>query len=56
MKSLLSLCSYLGSGQYSERYLGVKIPQTNIQQYHLDQAREFAIGLADRVVGEQTAK
>jgi hypothetical protein len=45
--SLLSLLSYLGSGEYREKYLGVKIPPTNIQDYHLEQARAFANRLAD---------
>jgi multimeric flavodoxin WrbA len=48
--SLLSLLSYLGKGEYKERYLGVKIPQTNIQDYHLDQARRFAGDLGARLV------
>jgi hypothetical protein len=39
--SLLALLSYLGKGDYREKYLGVKIPPTNIQEYHLDQARQF---------------
>ena len=47
MRSLLSLISYLGSGEYRERYLGVKIPPTNLQDYHLDDARAFAGRLAD---------
>jgi len=47
--SLLSLISYLGSGEYRDRFLGVKIPLTNIQDYHLKAAREFAGGLADRL-------
>jgi hypothetical protein len=47
VRSLLSLLSYLGSGEYRERYLGVKIPPTNLQDYHLDQARAFAVRLAD---------
>jgi hypothetical protein len=33
--SLLSLVSYLGSGEYRHGYLGVKIPPTNIREYHL---------------------
>ena len=49
VRSLLSLCSYLGSGEYRHRYLGVKIPPTNLQAYHLDAARTFANGLADRL-------
>jgi hypothetical protein len=50
VRSLLSLISYLGSGKYRERYLGVKIPPTNMQEYHLEAARKFADGLADRLL------
>ena len=50
VRSLLSLISYLGSGKYRDRYLGVKIPPTNIRDYHLETARTFANGLADRLV------
>ena len=50
VRSLLSLISYLGSGKYRERYLGVKIPPTNIQEYHLEAARKFADGLGDRLL------
>jgi hypothetical protein len=46
---LLSLLSYLGSGEYRERYPGVKIPPTNIQEDHLKAARKFADGLASRL-------
>lgn len=49
VRSLLSLLSYLGSGQYRERYLGLKIPPTNLQEHHLEQARGFADALADRL-------
>lgn len=49
VKSLLSLLSYLGSGEYRDRYLGVSIPPTNIQEDQLDTARGFANGLADRL-------
>ena len=38
VRSLLSLLSYLGSGEYRERYLGIKIPPTNLQDYHLEAA------------------
>ena len=48
MRSLLSLLSYLGSGEYRERYLGIKIPPTNLQVHHLQEARTFADGLANR--------
>ena len=49
VRSLLSLLSYLGSGQYRERYLGVKIPPTNLQEPQLEEARGFADALADRL-------
>jgi menaquinone-dependent protoporphyrinogen IX oxidase len=50
VRSLLSLISYLGSGKYRERYLGIKIPPTNIRDFQLQTARTFADGLADRLV------
>jgi hypothetical protein len=50
VRSLLSLISYLGSGQYREKYLGVKIPPTNLYGNQLDEAREFASGLAEDLV------
>ncbi len=49
VKSLLSLLSYLGKGQNHERYLGVKIPSTNLRADDLDEARTFATELADRI-------
>jgi hypothetical protein len=49
LRSLLSLVSFLGSGTYRERYLGIKIPPTNLQPYQLEEARAFANGLADRL-------
>jgi menaquinone-dependent protoporphyrinogen IX oxidase len=49
VRSMMSLTSYLGSGEYRDRYLGVRIPPTNIQPEHLEQARTFAAGLADRL-------
>jgi hypothetical protein len=48
VRSLLSLVSYLGTGEYRERYLGVKIPPTNLQPDGDDAARAFAAHLADR--------
>lgn len=51
IRSLLSLISYLGSGGYRDRYLGVKIPPTNIQDHQLETARKFASGLADSLGG-----
>jgi hypothetical protein len=47
VRSLLSLISYLGSGEYRDRFLGVKIPRTNLQEHHLAEARTFAGKLAD---------
>ncbi len=44
----IPLISYLGSGEYRDRYLGVKIPPTNLQDHHLEEARTFADRLADR--------
>jgi hypothetical protein len=49
VRSLLSLLSYLGSGEYRDRYLGIKIPPTNLQEHHLAEARKFADGLANRI-------
>jgi hypothetical protein len=53
VKSLLSLLSYLGKGENRERYLGMKIPVTNLQASDLEGARTFAGGLADRLVGDR---
>jgi menaquinone-dependent protoporphyrinogen IX oxidase len=53
LRSMLSLTSYLGSGQYRDRYLGVPIPTTNIQPEQLEQTRTFAATLADRVFGRR---
>ncbi len=47
VRSLLSLISYLGSGEYREKYAGVSIPPTNLQDTQLDAARTFAGQLAD---------
>jgi hypothetical protein len=51
VRSLLSLISYFGKGENRERYLGVKIPPTNLQPAYLEQARTFASGLADVLGG-----
>jgi menaquinone-dependent protoporphyrinogen IX oxidase len=53
VRSLLSLISYFGKGENRERYLGVKIPPTNLQSDYRAQARTFASGLADRLVGDR---
>src|SRR5215208_7516163 len=51
LRSILSLTSYLGSGEYRDRYLGVRIPSTNVQPEQLDQTRTFAAALADQLFG-----
>jgi hypothetical protein len=50
VRSLLSLLSYFGKGENRERYLGVKIPPTNLKPDYLEQAQAFATGLADGLV------
>ena len=47
VRSLLSLLSYFGKGENRERYLGVKIPPTNLKPDYLETARAFAAELAD---------
>lgn len=49
VRSLLSLISYLGTGEYRDKYLGIKIPPTNLQPDGDDAARAFATTLADRI-------
>jgi menaquinone-dependent protoporphyrinogen IX oxidase len=56
IRSMLSLTSYLGSGEYRDRYLGVRIPSTNVQPQQLEQTREFASTLADRLLGRTAAR
>ncbi|HEU4360004.1 MAG TPA: flavodoxin family protein [Mycobacterium sp.] len=51
LRSMLSLTSYLGSGKYRDRYLGLRIPATNVQPEQLDRTRKFAAGLANRLFG-----
>ncbi|RPA66295.1 flavodoxin family protein [Gordonia oryzae] len=42
LRSMLSLTSFLGSGEYRKRYLGVPIPMTNVGPHDLIRARDFA--------------
>jgi menaquinone-dependent protoporphyrinogen IX oxidase len=51
VRSLFSLLSFLGTGEYRERYHGVKIPPTNLQEYHLTEAKAFAEKVAGRLSG-----
>ena len=49
VRSLLSLISYLGTGEYQERYVGVKIPPTNVQPEGDEAAHAFARKLVDQL-------
>jgi hypothetical protein len=49
IESLLSLTSYLSTGENRKRYLGVPIPPANLKPDYREQARAFASGLADRL-------
>src|SRR4051794_33681396 len=49
VRSLLSLLSYFGKGEDRERYLGLKIPPTNLKPEYPEQARAFAAELANVV-------
>jgi menaquinone-dependent protoporphyrinogen IX oxidase len=52
IRSLLSLISYFGKGEDRRRYLGVKIPPTNLKSDYLGQAQAFATGLANGLAVE----
>jgi menaquinone-dependent protoporphyrinogen IX oxidase len=47
VRSLLALLSYFGKGENNERYLGMRIPPTNLKPDYREQARAFAAELAD---------
>lgn len=49
VRSLLSLVSYMGSGEYRPRFLGVKIPPTNLKPDFEAEAITFATRLAAAV-------
>ena len=55
LRSMLSLTSYLGSGEYREKYLGLRIPPTNVQPEQLEQTRTFAARLADGLFARGSA-
>jgi hypothetical protein len=55
IRSFLSLISYFGTGDMRERYLGVKIPPTNLRPDFAGQAEAFANTLADGLNGGHTA-
>lgn len=52
LPSMLSLTSYLGSGEYKDRYLGVKLPPTNISAQQVEESRRFAARTADKLFGK----
>jgi hypothetical protein len=54
IRSFLSLISYFGTGEMRERYLGVKIPPTNLKPDFAGQAQAFANKLADGLDGGRT--
>ena len=54
VRSLLSLISYFGKGEMRERYLGVKIPPTNLKPDFAGQAQAFANKLADGLDDDRT--
>ena len=49
VRSLLSLLSYFGKGENRERYLGIRIPPSNLKPDYLEQAQGFANRLADAI-------
>lgn len=55
VRSMLSLTSYLGSGEYRDRYLGLRIPTTNVSPEQLEETRRFAAKLAGRVFSKPVA-
>jgi menaquinone-dependent protoporphyrinogen IX oxidase len=55
VRSLLSLISYFGKGENRKRYLGIKIPPTNLKPDFTEQARSFANDLADSLLTSGTS-
>jgi hypothetical protein len=55
VRSLMSLISYLGTGENRERSLGIKIPAANLQPDYVEVAHGFANGLADGIRGALTS-
>jgi menaquinone-dependent protoporphyrinogen IX oxidase len=49
VRSLLALLSYFGKGENRPRYLGIKIPPTNLKPDYEADTRSFAEGLATRL-------
>jgi hypothetical protein len=49
VRSLLSLISFMGSGEYKERMLGIKIPPTNLKPDFEELSATFARGLSTQL-------
>ena len=49
VRSLLSLISFMKTGEYKDKFLGVKIPPTNLQDGFEDQSAKFAKNLISKV-------
>jgi hypothetical protein len=49
VRSLLSLLSYMKSGEYKDRFLGIKIPPTNLKSDFEGLSAAFAQGLATQL-------
>jgi len=52
--SLFSLLSYLGTGEYKDKFHGVKIPPTNLRTTTWSRRAPSPAGVADRLVGVGT--
>ena len=52
---MLSLTSYLGSGEYRDRYLGVRIPTTNISAEQVEEITEVRCEARGSVVRKAIA-
>jgi flavodoxin len=55
VRSMLALTSYLGTGEYRKKSMGIKLPPTNVQPEQLEQVRTFADRLADRLLAKSSA-
>ncbi|GAA4360592.1 flavodoxin family protein [Angustibacter luteus] len=55
IRSLLSLISYLGTGENRSHYLGVPIPKPNLTDDYADKSKAFADQLADRAGATKAA-
>ncbi|WIM89863.1 flavodoxin family protein [Candidatus Mycobacterium wuenschmannii] len=55
LRSMLALTSYLGTGEYRKKSLGLKLPPTNVQPDQIEQTKTFAGRLADRLLARSSA-